>query len=227
MNQPSPTTPTTGPVTDWALRARDGYVLVCDSRETAEAEAADKPHLIVICRPAGGEWREAPPAAAAPRPSFAEQEPAVSALAAMAEAFGHLPPAHITVSQPDAGGALHIQMRTPAAFEAWREALGLDAQGVVLRSNGGDAWLRVEGAFSGGQVELSGHGLTDPELLAEGRAAEQRHQLEEDPATEAAFAALAATHPERCTPAADEDEELRAALDELYGDDEPAPAVTQ
>jgi len=126
-----------------------------------------------------------------PSLSFAEQEPAVLALAEMAQAFPHLPAAAFTLYQPEAGGGLFIQTHSGEAFEAWREALRIGAAAVELKTNGADSWLRAEGSFSGSAVTLSGWGIpTCAPRDSGGRAAEQRQQL--DPA-DGAFAALAPT----------------------------------
>lgn len=93
-----------------------------------------------------------------PEPIFADQESVIVALAAMAEAFGHLPGAYIMVHRiPPV--QVKLQLSSPAAFEQWRQALGIDPESVELHTYNGETWLEAEGAFSGASVHLCGHGI--------------------------------------------------------------------
>jgi hypothetical protein len=123
-------------------------------------------------------------------PTFAEQEAAVLALAAMAEAFPYLPVAeiHLPWVYP---GLLRISLHDTAAdFEAWREALNIPARAVELHQFKGSSWLAAAGAFSCASVELSGHVIPPVEPRPSGQLLEQRHQLD---AADAGFRALAPT----------------------------------
>jgi hypothetical protein len=138
------------------------------------------------------------------RPAFADQGVAVSALQVLAARFPFLPAAAFCTNAIYLGRlevALHDD---PGDFEAWRQALAFPASGVELRHHKGLSWLEVFGSWGGTEVRLLGYGLPPVEPRPEptpGRLAEQHHQFAEDPAVEAGFAALAAAHPERCTPA--------------------------
>ncbi|MFF8968683.1 hypothetical protein [Streptomyces sp. NPDC014995] len=68
--------------------------------------------------------------------NLAAQAATITCLAGLAVAHPHLPGAYITVSQ-HSPRALSVQLDSPAALEAWREALGVDA-GLVVADRIGD-----------------------------------------------------------------------------------------
>lgn len=93
-----------------------------------------------------------------PAPTFAEQAPAVVALAALVEAHPTLPAAYIVIHEAP---SLYIQFEEAAQFEAWREALGVDPAEVDLSGMGDQSWLVAETRASGVPLRLAGFGL-DP-----------------------------------------------------------------
>ncbi|MGW2985424.1 hypothetical protein [Streptomyces goshikiensis] len=100
-----------------------------------------------------------------------EQAPAVTALAALVETFGHLPAPYIVVHT--ALTAVEIQLNTPQEFEAWRSALGVAPAVVTLHAYSGATWLAAETRFRGVALKLSGHGLnvTAEQVVGSGSAA--------------------------------------------------------
>ncbi|MFP3990690.1 hypothetical protein U9R90_25135 [Streptomyces sp. E11-3] len=95
----------------------------------------------------------------APKPrTLGEQAPAVHALSALVETFGDLPSPHVSLYSV---GAPHLplQLQSPEGFEAWRTALQIAPDTVVLKSFEGTVWLAANGVFDGVPVELTGYGL--------------------------------------------------------------------
>jgi hypothetical protein len=92
--------------------------------------------------------------------TLAEQRVALTALAQLSAAFGHLPGAHFslnTIFPQQVDISLHEGLD---AFEVWREALGIASEDVQIRDGKSSAHLKAVTQFAGATVELIGY--TDP-----------------------------------------------------------------
>ncbi|MFF7389837.1 hypothetical protein ACFZAE_15535 [Streptomyces scabiei] len=95
------------------------------------------------------------------------------ALRLLAGDFGHLPAPTVRVSPiyPDRlERSLHSGLPD---FEAWREALGVAADGVTchVQGDGRTRVLRTVAAYAGAELELVGYGDVDAPALVEAGAA--------------------------------------------------------
>lgn len=94
--------------------------------------------------------------------TLAEQADAMRAVADMADAFGHLPSADITIS-PYTPGQIDITLYDGlGTFEAWRSALGIVASDVDCRVLPTRVRLQAGGSFAGATVELVGYSAMLP-----------------------------------------------------------------
>ncbi|MFD7066112.1 hypothetical protein ACFV97_02630 [Streptomyces sp. NPDC059913] len=79
-------------------------------------------------------------------------------LAHLHQTMPHLPIASFHVS-PVYPGQLEISLHHSLdAFTAWREALGLDLDGLDARSHQGSSWVTVDGVVDDVPVKLTGFG---------------------------------------------------------------------
>ncbi|WP_330290539.1 hypothetical protein [Streptomyces sp. NBC_00576] len=98
---------------------------------------------------------------------------ALRALRLLAVDFGHLPAPHVDLSTifPD-----HVQLHFHSdlsAFEAWRDALGIDPDtvGYGEQSAGQTRVLTTSADFAGAVLELTGYGDVHVPAVAEAGAA--------------------------------------------------------
>ncbi|MEV6105751.1 hypothetical protein AB0M28_13690 [Streptomyces sp. NPDC051940] len=92
-------------------------------------------------------------------PTIGDQADALDVLVALTERFPGLPAPYITLNTVYRPARIELQLRTPAEFEAWRDALGADAEQVALHPHCQGSWLAVEVQHLGFQVRLTGHGV--------------------------------------------------------------------
>ena len=104
--------------------------------------------------------RQTEPGTASASLSFAEQAPAIGALAALISAVGHLPRATVEVSH-HASHEVTISLFTTGAWEEWREALRIPPEMVDLRSE--PTTLEASTMFCGVRVRLTGYGPQVPQ----------------------------------------------------------------
>ncbi|MFI6347286.1 hypothetical protein [Streptomyces sp. NPDC050560] len=106
-----------------------------------------------------------------PRPwervTLAEQRPAIDALAELAAALPNLPGAYITTSAI-VPGQIEVQALTFAAFEAWREGLGVDPGDVRPGNMAPErAHLELDAVVGGVPVHVYAMGAPLPQTAAE------------------------------------------------------------
>ncbi|MFF9035033.1 hypothetical protein ACF090_06120 [Streptomyces sp. NPDC014892] len=93
---------------------------------------------------------------------------ALRALRLLVTDFGHLPAPTVRVS-PIYPDRLELSLHSGLPdFEAWREALGLAADGVTchVQGDGRTRVLRTVAAYAGAELELIGYGdVRAPELV--------------------------------------------------------------
>jgi hypothetical protein len=101
---------------------------------------------------------------------FGAQGAAVAALAALVGRFGDLPGGYVTIhSQFSASRPvkLGLALQSPQAFEAWRAALGVAPESVVLSAWEGSVWLAAEVVFEGVTVKPDGFNVPlEPEVAS-------------------------------------------------------------
>lgn len=97
---------------------------------------------------------------AQPTQTLADQMAAFDALGQLAASYPHLPQPYVTVSS--IGCRVGVQLSSPAEFEVWREALGIDALSVELKEFRAEVWLEADGVFAGVQLHLAGFGVSVP-----------------------------------------------------------------
>lgn len=83
---------------------------------------------------------------------LSEQAPAVSALGALVEMFGHLPAAFVTLSP--ATGVLTLTVTTLDGFEPWRTALQVPDANVEWHPYISGSWLAARTVMHGVALEL-------------------------------------------------------------------------
>ena len=107
--------------------------------------------------------------------TLASSLPALRALMELAEAHPTLPAATLRLS-PQAAEDVHVYLHDMPvqAWEAWREALGLDPAGSTLRTGSDGRWVSIEGetaALLG--VEVLANTVPSPPAPALGEQARQ------------------------------------------------------
>lgn len=117
--------------------------------------------------------------------TLASSLPALRALMELAEAHPTLPAATLRLS-PQAAEDVHVYLHDMPvqAWEAWREALGLDPAGSTLRTGSDSRWVCIKGETAALGVELLANTVPSPP----DPAVEQAHQLD---AADSSFGALA------------------------------------
>ena len=94
----------------------------------------------------------------APRTMATEQGAAIMALPLLLAEYAELPPPYITIRSSAMAG-IGLQLPDVTAFEQWRDALGIDPDGVVLHTGGGEGWLAADTRYRGVPVRLTGFGV--------------------------------------------------------------------
>lgn len=95
-------------------------------------------------------------------PSIHEQLTALQALAGLAEMFGPLPSAYLTVHAPNSFGwpaRVNMQFRTPQAFEQWRAVLQIPADAIDIHTRDGNTWLATDTDAHGVPLHITGFGI--------------------------------------------------------------------
>ncbi|WP_217185272.1 hypothetical protein [Streptomyces sp. AC495_CC817] len=98
---------------------------------------------------------------------------ALRALRLLVTDFGHLPAPTVRVS-PIYPDRLELSLHSGLPdFEAWREALGIPADGITchVQGDGRTRVLRTVAAYAGAELELIGYGDVDAPVLMEAGAA--------------------------------------------------------
>ncbi|MCX5201091.1 hypothetical protein OG897_06390 [Streptomyces sp. NBC_00237] len=88
--------------------------------------------------------------------TLAAQAPAIGVLVSLVSQYGHLPLPYITFRTTL---KLDFQVDSVAAFESWREALGIDPSAVSLHVTEAHAWLAADTTIHDIPVHISGFGV--------------------------------------------------------------------
>lgn len=101
-------------------------------------------------------------------PPISGQQQLLDALCNLTAQYPRLPEAYITIHETGlSGGWVDMQFDSPWAFEAWREALEIQAAAISLHIYSGNQWMSGDACHMGVRIHISGfHVPVTPEQAA-------------------------------------------------------------
>lgn len=101
-------------------------------------------------------------------PPISGQQQLFDALGNLMAQYPRLPEAYITIHETGlTGGWVDMQLDSPWAFEAWREALEIQPAQISLHVYSGNQWMSGDAYHMGVRIHISGfHVPVTPEQVA-------------------------------------------------------------